>query len=303
MIESFLNSIRTRRNVTLWLDEPPEDEELGRRVAQALTSNVHITGIGFAPDDDGDKPASVIQWVTTSAAGETVTATLARFTNLEKIIVAVFSHDWSLEDWDLIFRLLLTSTSLQRLELNLRDHDGRVMSALSQYLGAATRSSLRTFEFDFGTFSPLVPTTGLSGADFVSLCDGVTRSQLRTLLLGANISINTDLEMAAAESLARAIAESSLEEVTLLRRSLLFRWNLFHTQPVRNLDFAINIGTVDRDTRMIINRKWKPLLSGNAVPLALWPRILEKAHVLPETSHGPAGILFHLLREKPDLVR
>jgi hypothetical protein len=79
---------------------------------------------------------------------------------------------------------------------------------------------------------------------------------------------------------------------------------LLRTQPVQNLDFSFR-NIVDkcdkfRRTRMKINREWKPLLRAT-IPLGLWPQILEKS--TRETSHGPTGILFFLLREKPDLVR
>jgi hypothetical protein len=297
MIESFLNSIRTRRNVTLWLDEPPEDEEFGRRVAQALTSNAHITEIRLVPDPVRNAAVrDVIQWLSTPTAGEAPTATLARFTKIKKITVYGFDFDRSLEDWDLIFRLLLTSTSLQELIItSFRDVQGdHIMSALAQYLGAATRASLRNFG--------LYTIGSLSEAAFLSLCDGVAGSQLRKLTLGDEFLSYFNSETAA-ETLARAIAESSLDEVNITSSCSLICSAILHTLPVRNLDFAISdIGIDGSHTRMKVNRLWKPLLVSATIPLALWPQILEKAHASPETSHGPVGILFHILREKPDLV-
>lgn len=164
------------------------------------------------------------------------------------------------------------------------------MSALAQnqYLCAATRASLRTFQF--------LSNDGLTEAAFVSLCDSVAGSQLRKLVVGLK---NDSFVEKAAESIARAIAESSLEEVWIFSSP---DWSaISHTLPVQNLDFAISQIRDGGATLMTVNRKWKPLLTAN-VPLALWPRIFAKAHASPETSHGPAGILFHLLREKPDLM-
>jgi hypothetical protein len=99
----------------------------------------------------------------------------------------------------------------------------------------------------------------------------------------------------AAEFLARAIFQSSLEQVHVTPQMI---WPLALTRPVRDLDFAFDEFF---EGNLIINRKWKPLLSAN-VPLGLWPHILKKAHASPELSHGTVGILFILLKEKCDLV-
>lgn len=165
------------------------------------------------------------------------------------------------------------------------------MSALAQYLGTATRISLRTF--DLYTLDD-----DLSETAFVSLCDGVAGSQLRKFYWCA---LDETFLETATESLARMIAESSLEEVAISNRSLC-RSAFSHTLPVRNFDISFSHIDMDGCPGIKVNRKWKPLLTAN-VPLALWPKILEKAHVSSETSHGPAGILFYILREKPDLVR
>jgi hypothetical protein len=128
----------------------------------------------------------------------------------------------------------------------------------------------------------------------------VAGSQLRKLVVGLEDGVFVE---SASESLARAIiAESSLEEVWIMSTQ---DWSaLLHTPlPVRNLNFHTVSETreLGATTQMTVNRKWKPLLTANVL-LALWLQILEKAHASPETSHGPAGILFHLLRERPDLV-
>lgn len=106
MIESLVNSIRTRQIDLLCLDEPPVDEEFGRRVAQALTSNAHIKKISLAPPCFRSRDVAlrdVIQWLTvsTSTAGETPAATLARLTSLEKVVVEGLEYD--VEDWNLTF--------------------------------------------------------------------------------------------------------------------------------------------------------------------------------------------------------
>jgi hypothetical protein len=121
--------------------------------------------------------------------------------------------------------------------------DDRVVIALAQYLGAATRATLRDLELS---------QTCLSEAAFVSLFDSVSGSQLRRLILKGEVVDVTYLETAA-ESLARAIAESPLEEVTMTSGSFL-RSALLRTQPVRNLDFSFrNIANENYSTRMKIN--------------------------------------------------
>jgi hypothetical protein len=247
MIESYVNSIRTRRIDRLVLNKPPDDEEFGRRVAQALASNAHIMEITISLGlSRHGAVQGVIQWLTTSTAGETPTATLATFTNLATMKVEAYGHDMSVDDWDLIFRLLLTSTSLQELRLFLKSQDDRVMSALIQYLIAASRASLRTFGLD--------TTDSLSEADFASLCDGVAGSQLRKLILSGNL-VNKGRVESGAESLAQAILESPLEDVVIQSSSLLCS-ALMHTQPVRNLDFTISdIDIDDEYTSININRK------------------------------------------------
>jgi hypothetical protein len=294
MIESLVDSLRTREINCLSLNDPPVDEEFGRRVAQALTSNADIKKISFVPSlrSRGVTLRAVLQWLTvsTSTAGEMPEATLAHSLSLNKVVVE--GPDYGVEDWNLTFRLLLTSTSLQELELFTRSnwHGDRVMmSALSQYLGAATRVSLRTLE---------LYTDGLSETAFASLRDGVAGSELRRFDWYDHNEefLETDIE-----SLARMIAESSLEEVAMPR--FLCHAAFLHTLPVQNLDISFsNIKMDGWCPGMKVNRKWKPLLTAN-IPLGLWPKILEKAHASPETSHGPAGILFHILRAKPDLVR
>jgi hypothetical protein len=110
------------------------------------------------------------------------------------------------------------------------------------------------------------------------------------------------------------IVESSLEEIRIQkpigrviswkeRRIWIERFMaaLQRTAPVQNLDFAFTQIENEYETLLRINRKWKPFVSENT-PLALWPHILKKSHASPETSHGSAGILFYLLREKPYLV-
>jgi hypothetical protein len=209
-------------------------------------------------------------------------------------------------DWESTFQFFLSSTSLQELKISVKMTrasgpllDDRFVDALAQYLIAATR--VQKFA--------LCTDCDLSPAAFVSLCDGIAGSQVRELTLelrqnGDDIA-HFETETVA-EHLAQAIAKSSLEEVRISSSSF-FRSALSHTQPVQNLDFAFSIidDSSDRNHTVLlkIHRQWKSLntlLINETIPLALWPRILAKAHA--ETSHGPAGLLFHILREKPDLL-
>jgi hypothetical protein len=75
-MESFVNSIRTGRIDVLVLDERPVEEEFGRRVAQAFTSNARITRMLLLHQVGNGGVQGVIQWLTTSTAGEPPTATL-----------------------------------------------------------------------------------------------------------------------------------------------------------------------------------------------------------------------------------
>jgi hypothetical protein len=281
-IDDIVNFIESSHNIQgIWLNQAPASDELGRRVSHAIVSNPHTHKIVFDP-----YPSVAMRdffpWITGRGAG------LSHMTSLEKI--AIFGADrMSVRDWDFIFSLLLTRTSLRELVISFNGGcDDAVMSALTRYLGA---SFLIAFKF--------VTNYSLSEAAFAFLCDGVAESTLQTLTLGYNVVARERNLETAAESLARAIAVSSLEEVTIM--SALLRSSLSHTLPVRNLDFCVSeIDGVYISLK--INRKWKPLLASANVPLALWSRILEKAHASPETSHGPAGILYYILREKPELV-
>jgi hypothetical protein len=145
----------------------------------------------------------VIQWLTTGGK------TLVGIKNLEKIVLRGFDHDMSAEDWDEMVQLLLTSTSLQELQVKrFRNGNGdRAMGTLTQYLiAASTSASLRKFEF--------VTSDSVSDAAFESLCNGVTKSTLQKLTLGNNV-VNETYLVTAAESLALAISTSSLEQVTI----------------------------------------------------------------------------------------
>jgi hypothetical protein len=263
-IESFIDSVRTGFIDLLWLNEGPVDEEFGRRVALALASNTGITHFWLSPSSLMDVAVrDVIQWLTTCTIDQTPTATLAPFTNLTTVYLNGDYDDRSFDDWDLILRLLLTSTTLRELFLLIGLKGDRVMSALAQYVRAASRVSLRDFSLD--------TTCSLSEAEFVSVCDGVAGSQLRKLTLRGKVSDETYLETeTAAESLARALSIPSLEEVKIGNPL----WSaLFHN------------------------------LARTNIPLGLWPQTLEKAHTLPFPSLHCPDIIYSLLRENPNLVR
>jgi hypothetical protein len=183
-----------------------------------------------------------------------------------------------------VFSLLITSTSLQ--ELCIWFYNGcedTFVRALSRFL--SDPSTLVSFSI----------TAGFSEASLISMFNSVAQSSLRTFKLYGRFT--EGVVQAVAECFARAIAESSaLEQVGM---GVQMRLALSHTTPVRNLDFAFS--QVENHC-LKITRKWKPLLNAD-IPLGLWPLILEKAHVSPETSsHGPEGILFLLLKEKLDLI-
>jgi hypothetical protein len=200
----------------------------------------------------------------------------------------------TLEGFQELFVQLVTNTSLR--EVRVTSHYRRcyddVMSALARFLAGSSREDSSLVIIDMRFFNLHV-----SQAAFASLCDGIAESAVLNVTPGGADVEEANLETTA-ESLARAISESSLEEVTILGTSLPLA--LRRTTCVRDLDFAFS--HIGNDTRRIrINRKWKPLLSANT-PAGLWHRILAKAHTSPEMSHGPVGILFYLLREKADLV-
>jgi hypothetical protein len=214
--------------------------------------------------------------------------TLEHMTSLQKVFICEPSNGISVQDWDLIFPLLLTSSSLQELSVIFNPNDCRdaIMSGFSRYLLETT--SLVTLALNGNAT--------LSQPAITSLFNGVGESSLRKLYLGYSISDEANRE-AFAERLALAIAESSLEQFKVRSHISLV---LPSTTPLRSLDFAFSHFR-DNVEHFKINRKWKPLLSAN-IPLSLWPEILHKAHASPETSHGPVGILFFLLREKVDLI-
>jgi hypothetical protein len=284
-VEEIAQYIRSSEDFDVFmLNCPPVSEELGRHLSDAILQNSHISELRFCDTD-------VVAWIESRN-------TLVNMTSLETVRVYA-RDDMSALDCTALFPLLLTSTSLRNFDISFQHDNGcsdDVMSALSSYLRAA---SLR--EFRFGT-------KRMSEAAFTALCEGVAFSAQFILLT----DLFPELNLSAAESLARMIVESSLEEVAIADR--VSTWSeserlisaLQLTAPVRNVDFAFT-HVVDRmhglrTTRLMINRKWKPLIFGANTPLALWPHILEKSHASPETSHGSADMVFYVLKEKPDLV-
>lgn len=252
--------------------------ELGRRISQAIFSNPRVTELIA----DGMVMRDLIMWIDEGRG------TLEHMKGLATIIIHTReSSDTLVQDWDVLAGLLLTSTSLQTLRIVFMERcSNAFMTPLSRYLGS---SSL--FNFKLSGIGATI-----SQAAFIFLCGGIAKSSLRKLSLECNIVGGSNLETSA-ESLSKAIAESSLEEVALWSSPL--RLALLRTAPDQNLCFVLSLHC---DGSVRVNRKWKPLLTNETIPLGLWPRILEKVHAAPRTSHGPAGIIFCLLREKPDLV-
>jgi hypothetical protein len=276
-IVSFLKSNDTLK--VFRLDEGPCREELGRGVSHAIVSNPHITTVIFSPHAYA-QTQDLIHWI---SARET----LRRMRNLEMIDMHG-ADGMSAQDWNFLFHLLSTCMSLKELHVYFTYKcEDAVIHSIARYLG---NSSLTKFS--------LLGCISMSDASFHLLCNGVAESSLRTLTLGSNVIGVAHLETAA-EYLACAIVKSSfLEEV----QCSIPHWALERTTPVKSMDFCfLEIDGSSYWTRFRINRTWKALLSAN-IPESLWPRILEKAHAFPETSHGPVGILYRLLRDKPDLV-
>lgn len=276
-IVSFLKSNDTLK--LFRLDEGPCREELGRGVSHAIVSNPHIKTISFSPHAYA-QTRDLIRWI--SARG-----TLRRMSSLEMIDMHG-ADGMSVQDWDLMFQLLSTCTSLKELHVYFTYKcEDAVIHSTARYLGD---SSLTKFS--------LLGCISMSEASFHLLCNGVAESSLRMLTLGSDVIGVAHLETAS-ECLACAIVKSSfLEEV----HCSIPQWALECTTPVKSMEFCfLKIDGSSHWTRFRINRTWTTLLSAN-MPESLWPRILERAHAFPETSHGPEGILYFLLREKPNLV-
>jgi hypothetical protein len=256
----------------LSLDEAPIEETLGHRVSQAIVSNNHFIVMQMSSN-------VALPWIASRG-------TLVHMTNLYSTRISVDS-DTSIQDWNALLSLLLTSASLSQLRVSFKDRcDDALMGVFAQYLRAGSIRFLRI----------CIPSL-LSETAFASFCEGVAQSSLHSLALIDNEE--ADLEKFA-ECLGRAIAESSLEEVGM---DIKVRSALSSTIPVKDLDFVFSptLHVVEYPT-VKINRKWKHLLNAN-IPLGMWSHILERAHSSTESSHGPLGILFCLLRQRPDLVR
>jgi hypothetical protein len=129
----------------------------------------------------------------------------------------------SLQNWNALFTLLNTSTSLHKLEILFgMDCVDAFMTAFSRYLlGSASLLHLNVTVTD----SSLLPE-----ATFISLCDIVSQSSLRKFSMNCDFAMQVNLE-AVAERLARAIAESLLDEVEVENR---MRLALSSTPPARN---------------------------------------------------------------------
>jgi hypothetical protein len=255
----------------LSLDEAPIEESIGHQFSQAIVSNTHFIVMHMSS-------GVALPWI--SSRG-----TLVHMTNLSSTRISIDS-DTSIQDWNALLSLLLTSASLRELRVSFKDGcDDALMAAFAQYVRAGSIRFLRI----------CVPSL-LSETAFASFCESVAQSSLQTLALVDNKE--SALETFS-ECLGRAIAKSSLEEVGL---DIKVRSALSSTTPVKDLDlvFSPTLHVYEYPT-FKINRKWKHLLSAN-IPLGMWSHILTKANASTETSHGPLGILFCLLRQRPDLV-
>lgn len=154
--------------------------------------------------------------------------TLVHMTNLQSILISDIGA-MSAQDCDLLFSLLLTSTSLQRLAVILKrdTREDAFITAFCHYLSVTP----------FLTNLTLHDTRNLSEAAWLPLCDVVTETSLRKLSLWGGVARDANLETVA-ECLAWAIVESSLDMVAM--ESQLFS-ALTRTIPVR-IGFRVQCG-------------------------------------------------------------
>jgi hypothetical protein len=105
-VDQIVDFIQTSDTIKLvFLDEAPISDEHGRRVSQAITSNPHIEMMVFEYRFQGEGMLDLLSWI-----GET----LAHITGL-KTILTVVGLGAFVQDWDLLFSLLRTSTSISAL--------------------------------------------------------------------------------------------------------------------------------------------------------------------------------------------
>jgi hypothetical protein len=185
---------------------------------------------------------------------------------------------------------VITNISLQELEIPFSGGcDDAFIQALPRFLSDASSLVSLSFTVVTGVASHGWNSGTKEETFFSSLFEAVAQSSLRTFLFFTH---DSDYGPTVAKYLAPAIADSALEQVGM---NPALQLALSRTLPIGNLDFVLSqVGC----QMFKINRRWKPLLSQN-VPLGLWPLILEKAH---NSIHGPEGIIFYLLRAKPELI-
>jgi hypothetical protein len=229
-VEEIVQFIRSSEDFDeFWIYGPPDNEEFGRHISDAIVENSHIKTLHYA--NRSGEIRDLVAWIGSRD-------TLVNMTSLETVSVYA-RDDMSVLDCHALFPLLLTSKSLRKFDIRfLRDNgcSDAVMSALLSYLSAA---SLREFVFHFYS-------RGLSEAALTALCDGVALSTVRDFWLRTSFFNELNLQTAA-ESLAQMILESSLEEVEI-EGGVFIPWRaeslisaLKLTAPVQNMDFAFTV--------------------------------------------------------------
>jgi hypothetical protein len=176
------------------------------------------------PTRTDDAIRDLMPWITSRE-------TLLHMTSLRRVVIRKANGSKWAQEWDLLFPLLLTSTSLQQFQVYFwrHDFDDAVMSALARYLGA---TSLVPFY--------LATNSSSLEAAFTYLCDGVAQSSSRTLCLLCLVAIEANLATAA-EFLARAIIESSLDEATAYDTHIV---RLFHVPRMSGTWILPSVGLI-----------------------------------------------------------
>lgn len=291
-IAEFLRA--TTDIVDMEVDEGPITKEFGARITEAFVSNKSIKRISI--------------W---RAWFEDCT-TLRHMENLQSFDFWRGFVGMTDQEVESIFSLLLTgSHSLKSINVRYFSPKGIKADCDSEagwnrlalfLLQAATCTSIERLEVSYHDLPELSPA---SVACFPALCRGIAVSALQELYWCDYPVMSDTHSESMARHLSQAIALSSLDRVFVRKTSPLYM-SLLGTKELSHLDYAFSWTAVCKEfygkpKGLQIQRCWKSVVCGN-FPMGLWSHILQKAHTSPEESHGSLGIMFCLLRQKPDLV-
>lgn len=300
-IDEIAEFIRTTTSIVdMVVDKGPVTKEFGRRISEAFVSNKSIKEVSIGPARNG-----CASWLENCKT----------LRNMENLQTFCFHHGFvgmTDQEAESIFSLLLTgSHSLKFIDVTLfppaetkDDCDSQAAwNGLALFLSqAATCTSIEHLQVSYHNLPEMSPA---SVACFPALCRGIAVSALRELYWWDFPVISDTHSESMAHHLSQAIALSSLERVFVRKTSPLYL-ALLGTEQLANLDYAFSWTAVaerfyGKPKGLCIQRCWKSAVCGQ-LPMGLWPHILQKAHTSPEESHGSLGIMFCLLRQKPDLV-